>query len=274
MKIQIIQLLSATAAFAMIAQAQDVRRQATMVGGGGPDRGKCTIEVRVDQIAEVEIRGTMATIRTLQGQPSQFRRFECTAPLPANPANFRFAGVDGRGRQTLVRNPGRDGVAVVRIEDPDNGSEGYTFDIFWQAGGYAAPPPVVVVPQRRVEERRVEERPREYGEDRYRPGWREGGYFKRYGHGFPVDEAVRLCQDSVTQQARRRFRDAEIHFGPTRLEDGPGRNDWVSGVIDVHGRERDREMSFGFSCSVDFGEGRLRSTQIDDRPLERRMDRR
>ena len=54
--------------------------------------------------------------------------------MPPNPADFRFAGVDGRGRQTLVRDPRNGGVAVVRIEDSQNGSEGYTFDIFWANG--------------------------------------------------------------------------------------------------------------------------------------------
>ena len=39
------------------AGAQQFQRRATMVGGGSFDRGKCTIEVVVDGIAEVEIRG-------------------------------------------------------------------------------------------------------------------------------------------------------------------------------------------------------------------------
>ena len=182
--------------------------------------------------------------------------------MPANPSNFRFAGVDGRGRQTLVRDPQRDGVAVVRIEDKDNGSEGYTFDIFWENGGYRAPQPIIVP-------NRVEERPRGYSEDRYRPGWRDNAYYKRWGHGFAIDEAVRLCEDSVAQQARERFRGGDVHFNPTRVEDNPGRQDWVIGSIDVHLRGRDREAYYGFSCSVDFSEGRIRSAQIDERPMGR-----
>jgi hypothetical protein len=117
-----------------IMSGQSFERRATM-RGGSPDRGKCTIEVVVDGAAEVEVRGDSAILRNLSGQPPQWRRFECTAPLPANPANFRFSGVDGRGRQTLVRDPRNGGPAVVRIEDPDNGSEGYTFDLTW-SGGY------------------------------------------------------------------------------------------------------------------------------------------
>jgi hypothetical protein len=117
--------------------AQTFERRADMTGGGNPDRGKCTIEVRVDGAAEVEIRGDRAILRNLAGQPPQWRRFVCNAVLPANPADFRFAGVDGRGKQQLVRDPRNGGVVVVRIDDPDNGSEGYTFDIFW--AGMAPP---------------------------------------------------------------------------------------------------------------------------------------
>ena len=264
MKRRLILLLAASAAIGVAAQAQGDRRQATMVGGGSPDGGKCTIEIRVDKVSEVEIRGTSATLRTTDGQPAQWRRFECTSPMPANPANFRFAGVDGRGRQTLIRDPRNGGVAVVRIEDPDNGTEGYTFDLFW--GGGIAPSQGNYQRNDRVEDRRPD-----YGEDRYRPGWRDGEYNRRYGHGFAVDEAIRICQDSVAQQARERFRNADVHFGPTRIDDNPGRNDWVIGSIDVHRRGRDdrfdREERFGFACSVDFNSGRVRSAQINDRPM-------
>ena len=95
----------------------------------------------MDGAAEVEIRGDRAVMRNLGGQTPQWRRFVCNAPMPPNPAGFRFAGVDGRGRQTLVHAPEGGSPAVIRIEDPPSGSEGYTFDIFWQMGGYSAPPP-------------------------------------------------------------------------------------------------------------------------------------
>src|SRR5262249_40328196 len=105
--------------------AQTAQRQAAIRGGGSTDNGKCTIEVVVDGSAEVSVQGTSATLRTTQGQPAQWRRFECTSPMPANPANFHFAGVDGRGRQVLARDPRNGGPAVVFIEDRDSGTEGY-----------------------------------------------------------------------------------------------------------------------------------------------------
>jgi len=117
--------------------AQNFPRSATMRGGGNGRDGKCTIEVVVDGAADVEIRGTNAVLHNLSGQPAQWRRFECTGVMPSNPADFRFQGIDGRGRQTLVRDPRNGGSAVVRIEDPDGGNEGYTFDIMWSADNYS-----------------------------------------------------------------------------------------------------------------------------------------
>jgi hypothetical protein len=126
------------------ASAQSFPRRASMTNHASGDSEKCTIEVVVDGAAEVEIQGDTAMLRNVSGQPPQWRRFECSAPMPPDPANFRFQGVDGRGRQQLIRDPRGGGPAVVRIEDPDNGSEGYTFDITWTNGAYR--PPITSVP--------------------------------------------------------------------------------------------------------------------------------
>jgi hypothetical protein len=146
-----------------IVSGQSFERRATM-RGGSPDRGKCTIEVVVDGAAEVEVRGDSAVLRNLAGQPPQWRRFECTGPMPANPANFRFSGVDGRGRQTLVRDPRNGGGAVVRIEDPGNGSEGYTFDLTWSSG-YPGGQAIPAYPGGQGPDRRDERNP-SYRDDR------------------------------------------------------------------------------------------------------------
>jgi len=127
-------ILSVVVAVSLWGQRVTDRRSAEIRGGGG--EGKCTIEVVVDDSAEVEIRGTNAVIRTITGNPSTFRRFQCNQPMPERPYGFRFSGVDGRGRQQLVRPAGDGGPAVIRIDDPKGGSEGYTFDITWSGGGY------------------------------------------------------------------------------------------------------------------------------------------
>jgi len=269
------QVFRSAAIGALIASAmygQAIQRQASIVGGGSPDRAKCTIEVVVDDVAQVEVRGTIATLRTLAGQPAQWRRFECTAPFPPNPAGFRFAGVDGRGRQNLMRDPGQGGVAVVQIEDKQGGSEGYTFDLFWDprgSGGYGGAPYPSGAVNRGPDQRGPDYRDR--GDDRYRDndtyrdGYRNSEYYRRYGHGFSVDEAVRVCQQGAFDQASRRFRSSDIHFHRTEADDRPGRQDWVTGVLDVV--RGGREDSYRFSCSMDFNAGRLRSIDIDDRPL-------
>jgi len=230
-----------------VAHAQTIERRANFTGGGGPD-GKCTVEVVVDGAAEVEIRGDRALLRNVFGQPPQWRRFECNSPLPPNPANFRFQGVDGRGSQKLVGDPRRGGPAVIRIDDPDNGSEGYTFDIFWQGQGGGYPPPGGP------------------GADRG-PGPgpdRDRGYRR-----MSVDDAVRVCQDAVRVQANDRLRGAPIDFRRTTIDDQPGRQDWVIGTFEVR-RGDGRPDLFRFSCSVDFGSGRVRSADFQRADRDRR----
>jgi hypothetical protein len=92
-------------AVAAIASAQTFPRRAVVVGGGNPNGGQCTVEVVIDGAAEVELRGGNAILRNLSGQAPQWRRFECTSIMPPNPTDFRFSGVDGRGRQQLVHRP-------------------------------------------------------------------------------------------------------------------------------------------------------------------------
>jgi hypothetical protein len=261
---------------AMFAQ----QRQAAIVGGGSPDRGKCTVEVVVDDVAQVEIRGNTATLRTLSGQPAQWRRFECTSPMPANPPNFGFAGVDGRGRQELVRNPASGGVAVVQIQDKDGGAEGYTFDLTWggqmrsqvpnEVRGQYGPPPnqqqqYGPPPNQGQYDRGQPPNQGQYQDRGDRDRNRDGEYYRRYGHGFGTDEAIRQCQNSVYTQASRRFRTQDIHFHRTAIDDGPGRQDWVTGIFDTH--RGPREERYSFSCSVNFDSGRIRSAEIDPRPL-------
>lgn len=232
---------------------QNLQRRASIIGGGG-DRGKCTIEVVVDSIAEVEIRGDMGTLHDLAGQQPQWRRFECTAPLPPNPLNFRFSGVDGRGRQTLVREPGNGGAAVVRIEDPQGGQEGYTFDLTWGGGGS----------------------PGGFRPDDRRPDDRRPAGDRGFNRAFSTDQAVQVCQDAIRQQAVQRFRTPEIAFRRTMIDDNPGRNDWVIGSFAIR-RGFNREEEYRFSCSVNFENGRVRSAQIEplagDRPGDRPIDR-
>src|ERR1700689_4171094 len=103
------------AGLAQSAHANPVSRRATITGGGG--NGRCTIEVTVDHAAEVEISGDMGLLTTVAGQPADWRRFQCNAPLPANPADFRFTKMNGRGNIRLVQDPrSTRGRALIRID--------------------------------------------------------------------------------------------------------------------------------------------------------------
>jgi hypothetical protein len=217
-----------------LANGQTFQRRATVTGGGGGDRGQCRVEIVVDGAAEVEIRGVNATLRNLSGQPPQWRRFECTSTLPPNPVNLRYVGVDGRGRQELVRTPQYGGATIVRIQDPEGSSDVYAFDLAWGPGRFAPAPP----PQAR------------------------GRY--------TTQQAVQVCQDAVKQKAYDRFRTWNIAFRRTSLDNNPGRQDWVVGMFDIR-RPYDRDEAYNFSCSVNFDTGQVRSAQIDALEPDRYM---
>jgi hypothetical protein len=203
-------------------------RQATIVGGGNGG-GKCTLEISVDGAAEVEIWGDTAELRTVSGQKALWRRFQCTAPMPRSPIDFRFVGVDGRGFSGLLRAPrNNNGRAVVRIDDPHGGREGYTFDLRWSvpAGpGWPSNPP---------------------------PG-------RGPGHGFPVARTIQACQDAVMVRLNQSGFPT-VMFGVSVPENNPGGNDWVRGT--ATGRRRLGTTLFSYSCSVDFSSGRVRSADL------------
>jgi hypothetical protein len=249
-----------------IAHAQT--RKAAMVGGGDAGNGKCTVEVMVDGSAEVEVRGTNATLRNTGGQAPQWRRFECTGPMPANPANFRFAGVDGRGRQTLARDPRNNGgAAVVQIEDSQGGAEGYTFDLFWgnqapSAGGFQGNRGSVPPPNERQNDRQFDNGNRN---DRgFRPpdnGASDRGGFRR-DRRMTEAEAMDVCRQSIRDQAATRFRNANLDIRNITIDNNPGRRDWITGDLALR-RRFGREDIYHFSCSVNFDTGEVRSSHID-----------
>jgi hypothetical protein len=207
-------------------------RNATRTGSRG-DHGKCTIEVNVDGVAEVEIQGDRGVLHTLTGQPAQWVRFECNDTLPRQPDDFKFSGVDGRGRQTLIRDPrGNRGVAVIRIEDSKGGREGYTFDIEWR--GYA---------NSSVNGPRFGEPPNVGGNSSAGAG-----------------RAIEVCKDAVRARADSQYKYRNIEFGRVDVDDNRGRNDSVRGRF-IYRRGLSQE-EFEFVCSVDLSSGRVRNVDL------------
>src|SRR5437764_213372 len=132
---------------------------------------------------------------------TQIRRFECSAAMPGNPAEFRFNGREGRGRQDLVRDPRDNGPAVVRIEDTEGGANLYAFEITWRNG--------------------------------FGPVTRGGSPYEGNGGGYPSgggyrrftrEQAIEACQNSVRTEAQQRYRTGEVTFRETRSDEQPGRS--------------------------------------------------
>jgi hypothetical protein len=219
-------LLSAAMLAALIepGQANPVSRRAFITGVGG--NGRCTIEVTVDRAAEVEISGDVGILTTLEGQPAAWRRFQCNAPLPAQPRDFRVDG-GGRGNVRMVQDPRRaGGRAVIRVNDPKGGRGNYTFELRWRERGLPPPPNPAPWPG---------------------PG------------GFPMEKAIHVCRDAVTD---RLSRDGYEYITIDRIipDDNPGRHDWITGR--AHGDRGNGTRRFSFSCSVDFSSGRVRSVNV------------
>ena len=210
----------------------DSRRAA--MRGVRADTGKCTIEVEVDGVAEIEIAGDRAELHTIAGAPATWVRFECNDVLPRVPDNFKFSGIDGRGRQTLLRDPrGNRGVAVIRIEDTKGGREGYTFDVEWR--GYA--------------NSTTNKDFGRYDPDRYDDRTRAG-----------TARAIDNCTEAVRARANRDYGYRNIDMARVGFDDNPGRRDWVVGRFTYRrGRTTDE---FEFSCSVDLSNGRVRNVEI------------
>ena len=230
-------LLTAVVLSALIqaAPANPVSRRATITGSGG--NGRCTIEVSVDHAAEVEISGDTGLLTTTAGQPAAWRRFQCNAPLPRNPVDFRFGGVNGRGTVRLIQDPrSTGGRAVVQITDPQGGRASYAFDLQWRGPGGGGG-----------------------------GGWTPGSPSPSPGHGpggFPMARAIQICQDSVTDRLKRDGY-SYITFERTIPDNNPGRNDWVTGRVNA--KRGFGTTRFSFSCSVDFRSGRVRSVDVSRR---------
>ena len=180
--------------------AQMAHIRANITGESGD--GKCTFEVEVDGSAEVEIHGDQGDLRTISGRPSVWRRLVCNQPLPNNPGSFRFKGIDGRGTQRLVRDPNSSGgVAVIHIDDPKAGSDGYTGDIMWR-GGDVHFGGVGNWSSGHPEEQQREWDQRQHQPDRPIPesdrGQPERGRPEEWGQRISREDAVNICRNQVT----------------------------------------------------------------------------
>ena len=254
-KIATILCLTAATAAAQ-AQVMDQLRRATISGSGG-ESGKCTIEVRVDMSAEVDIYGDTGRLRTLAGQPATWTRLECTSALPANVTDFRFRGIDGRGSVKLAQDPrNNNSVAVVRIDDPKSGSEGYTFDIEWSGGsgivpsggysnsGWGAPTGSGSSPST-------------IRGNQSNRGWGAGR-----GNRMTAEQAIDLCRAEVRARGERDYGLRSMEITSAGVDTAQGRRDWVTGTFSERGGNSRRGGGYRYGCEVDYSSGQVRNVEL------------
>lgn len=208
---------------------------ARIIGGGGGGSGKCTFDVRVDGAANVQTRGNQGYLQTKSGMPAQWVRLQCNQPLPRYPDNFRFQGIDGRGKQYMLKDPAsNNGVAVIRIEDTRNGMEGYTGDILWSGGNNNG--------------------------GNWNGGWWQdnwngggGGYPPPSGgNGQWNNNLVPNCQNTIRNNVRSQTGGASVSFNGS-----PSRKQAASFVmVDGNGNARGsngRQGNFNYHCTMNPG---------------------
>lgn len=239
-----------------IAQAQtpgEVRR--ATIGGAGNTSGKCTIEVRVDIAAEIDVYGDSGRLRTLSGQPATWTRMECTDPLPYNMTDFRFRGIDGRGNVTLAQDPrNNNSMAVIRIEDSRGGAGAYTFEIEWSgasggsptngfATGWGSPAAATTSEPATA--------PRRSGT----PGlWGSGRRI-----GISAERGLDLCRAEVHARGERDYGLREIDVTSVAMDTTRGRRDQVSGTFNDESGGPRRTVAYRFTCQLDSASGQVTS---------------
>jgi len=128
-------VFSAIAALAIAigpAGAQTLVRTASFTSNVAADTGQCTVEVMVPGEAQIKIEGDSAKLYQLGGRSPEWRRFECTSPMPKKPASFRLETASGRGHEELIHGPRHNGgKAVIYIDDPKHGEDTYSFNVIW-----------------------------------------------------------------------------------------------------------------------------------------------
>ncbi len=205
-------------------------------------KGQCDIRLRVDNEAEVSVRGDMVYVRTINGRDARDDGSECNEPLPARSvSDFNFEVRDRRGDIVLLSEPTpRSGNrAVVRIRDNEGGEGRYHFRLSWQMDG-----------------RDSSRDTGRFPDDRSRGDFGDG----RRGSGSAIGYAIDACGDAVTDRIAREYRNADVDILNIRADNGPGRNDYIVGEAAI-GRGRNTQ-TFGFACQVDLNTGRVRNVNV------------
>lgn len=241
------------ATLALAVQAQEIRR--ATVSGARSTSGKCTLEVTVDGVAEVDIYGDSGRLRTIAGQTATWKRFECSDALPYTMSDFRFRGVDGRGSVRLLQDPrNNNSMAVVRIEDPRAGAEGYTFDIEWSGGSANAPTGG------------FQQNNDWFSQTTPSPTTPSGravpGDWRGRGMSMPAEAAIDLCRNELRTRAERDYSLRSIDITSAAVDTGQGRRNRVTGEFRGAAGGFRRDNAYRYSCEIDPGSSQVRTLEI------------
>ena len=235
----VLALLGTSAVFA------DTQFQAKrMTRGDVPlGKGQCDIRLRVDNEAEISVRGDMIYVRTISGRDARDDGSECNEPLPArNVGGFNFEVLDRRGDIVLLSEPApRTGYrAVVRIRDNEGGEGRYHFRLSWQMDGGGFRP--------------------DFGSDSGRRDRDDRDDRRRGGGTSSLTRAIEGCSEAATDRIAGEYPNADVDILSIRADNGPGRNDYIIGEAAV-GRGR-RSETLAFACQVDLATGRVRTVTV------------
>ncbi len=245
----------AVAIFPAAGQSTLQQREMRATLGGAPANGpgKCTLEVLVDQRAEVEIQEDSALLRRLAGERPQWKRYDCTSLMPLQPTGFKLMKINGRGRVKLTLDPTHGGPAVIEIDDNLPGVGDYIFEISWTAPK-ADKPLTGYAPDLNKELEADRKKPPEVVEPKPKT---EQGFVRP----FISEEAVRACEDASIDRAVERFHAQVVAIRKSAVDTTPGREEWVVGNLETRrGKQWD---VYHFSCSVDFRERKMRSVDLE-----------
>lgn len=228
------------------ANAASMERHAELAGAPPDAAGKCTIEVEIDVRAEVQIQDESALLRNLGGKRPEWKRFQCTNPMPLHPAGFRLTKVAGRGRIKLTVDPSNGDPATVLLEDPDTGTGIYIFDISWTAPKEGKP--LVAYAKAKAKDPEVDRKPVRAPE-------------RGFVTPFEPDEALRACEDAAIDRALERYHAQAVTIRKSAIDTAPDRNEWVLGTLETR-RGKDWD-TFRFTCNADFRTRNVRSVTLD-----------
>lgn len=126
-------MLASFTAFPAVRTVRDEPVQVPITGGSSAE-GRCTLRVRVDHEAELNLRGDLLRLRTFHGESVADSGSQCSMPLRRGITAFKLTKTSGRGDVRLAEEPSaRNGWrAVIGVHDAKSGLSEYAIELNWR----------------------------------------------------------------------------------------------------------------------------------------------